>query len=196
VPLALFGAAGLLLLGAAAWLLLGSSTDDGPFGIERQRRQLVALLDASSTALVDAQSAVRNADVSLGATAQAAGSAGTFMTELGSTLRNAGASLRITVFGSQPFALVADDFERVAAQADAVATDLGSASSSVEVAADDLGTLAADLREMGSEITRIRGDLGDPIDLGAWRLLVLAVLLWLAVPAVVSLAIGLRWMRR
>lgn len=193
--LALFGAVGIALLGTMLWVVAGPVDDEvGPFGIEQQRRQLVALLDATDLAIDDAEVAVANADVSLRSSADAAASAGTFMEQLGAALRNSAASLRVNVFGSQPFAPVADDFERVAAQADQVATDLGSASTSIAAAATDLGTLADDLGMMRGEIDRIRGNVDEPFDT-TWRMLLAALFLWLLAPAVVSLVVGLRWMR-
>ncbi|MBA2314147.1 MAG: hypothetical protein H0V87_02070 [Chloroflexi bacterium] len=194
--LTLFGATGVLLFGVALAYVAGPlGGEEGPFGLESQRRQLVAMLDASATAITDAQTAVGGANDSLGDTARAAGSAGTFMTGLGTSLRGAAASLRIDLFGSRPFATVADDFERVAGQAAAVATDLESAGQSVALAGEDLAVLADDLGELRTEIDAIRVSLMAPISTGRWQLIAGAVLAWFMIPAVVSLLIGLRWLR-
>ena len=191
--LAIFGATGLLLFGVALVFVAGPvDEDEGPLGLEGQRRQLVSLLDATSASIVDAQTAVRGADDSLGSTADAAGSAGAFMTELAVTLRQASATLRVNLFGSQPLAPIGDDFERVATRAEAVAADLAAAAGSVRDAGTDLTVLAADLDSMREEIAEIRRAMANRIEADPWRLVVAAMFAWLAIPAAVSLVIGLR----
>ena len=194
--LAVFGATGLLLIGAAFFVAARPvAAETGPFGIEAQRRQLVAFLDASRDAIESAERAARDADNSLGTTAVAAGSAATLMNDLSSTLSGLASSLRITVFGTQPFAAAADDMERVARQAGTVAGDLDVAASSVRLAAEDMDTLAEDLAGIQEELAVIRASVADPIEAEGWRLLVAATLLWLAIPAAVSLWLGVQWLR-
>jgi hypothetical protein len=118
------------------------------------------------------------------------------MNELSSTMRNLGTSLRVTIFGTQPFAVAAADMDRVADQASTVAADLDVAASSVRDTSADMLVLADDLAEMRVELERIRGSLADPIDAEGWRLLAIAILAWFAIPAAVSLWLGLRWLRR
>lgn len=196
VLLAGFGLVGLLLVGTAFYLVAQPVDDSqGAFGIEAQRRQLVALLDASSDAIDSAENAARDADGSLGSTAVAAGSAATLMNELSSTMRELAASLRVSILGSQPFAPAADDMDRVGVQAATVAGDLDVAASSVRLAAEDMAALARDLGEMRTELATIRGSMSGPIDTDSWRLLVAAMLAWLGIPAAVSLVLGLRWLR-
>jgi len=194
--LTLFGATGLLLFGVALAFVAGPVDEaEGPLGLEGQRRQLVAMLDASSDALADAETAAANVDGSLTATSGAAGSASTFMGELATTMRSLAGSLRVSLFGSQPFAGAADDFERVADRATEVAEDLGLAATSVELAGGDIAALSRDLGEMRLELDRIRDNVGGPIEADGLRLVIAAMLAWLAIPAVVSLVLGLRWLR-
>jgi hypothetical protein len=190
-----FGASGLLLIGSALVFVAGPVDEaEGPLGLEGHRRELVALLDASADAIDSAGVAARDADDSLGSTATAAGSAATLMTELSATMRELAASLRISFLGTQPFAPAADDMERVAAQASAVAADLDTASSSVRLAAEDMAVLADDLAEMRREIDLIRARVEGRIEADPWRLLLGAILAWLAIPAIVSLGLGIRWL--
>jgi hypothetical protein len=191
-----FGASGLLLIGIALAFVAGGAGDDGAFGLDVQRRRLVALVDASDRAIDSARAAARDGDDSLTSTATAAGSAAGMMGELAATLRELAASLRVSVLGSQPFAPAADDMDRVATRAATVAADLDGAASSVASAAEEMATLADDLAAMRAELDAIRGGLAQPIDAGAWRLLVGALLAWLAIPAVASVAVGLRWVSR
>ena len=194
--LAVFGAVGLVLI-AVAFAFAGGLLDGegGPLGLEGQRRQIVRLLDASETAVVSAQTAARDADVSLGSTATAADSTATLMADLSRTMSALAGSLRISFFGSQPFAPAADDMDRVAAQAGTVAADLQAAAATVRVAGEDMAALATDLEEVRADIAAIRTSMAGPIDAGPWRLLLVAILVWLAIPAAVSLYVGLRWLR-
>ena len=193
--LTLFGAVGLLLFGVAA-LLVANPVDEaeGPLGIEGQRRRLVAIVDASSAALGEAGTAAGNVDGSLTSTAASARSAGLFMSQLATTMQTLSGSLRVSILGSQPFAGAADEFDRTAAQAATVAADLEQAATSVELAAGDIAELSADLRDLESELAQMRDSIDDRIDSTSWRLVLAAMLAWLAIPAAVSLAIGLRWL--
>ena len=194
--LAGFGAVGLLLtVTSLAFVLAPLDANEGPLGLEGQRRQLVAFLDASSAAIADAETTAREADQSLESTSTAAGSASTFMNELATTMRSLAASLQTDIFGSQPFAGPAQEFLRVADQASLVAIDLETAASSVNVAGDDVGALASALGSLRDEMGGVRERLSGRIEADPWRILVAAFLLWLAIPAAVCLAIGLRWVR-
>ncbi len=196
VLLAAFGVVGLLLVGTPFFLVVRPvDADEGPFGIETQRRQLVALLDAARDAIASAQTPATAAAPSHRSTAVAAGSAATLMNELSTTMRELAGSLRVSFLGTQPFAPAADDMDRVADQAATVAGDLDVAASSVRLAAEDMAALARDLREMRGELSAIRSSMSGPIEADAWRLLVAAMLAWLGIPAAVSLVVGLRWLR-
>lgn len=189
-----YGAVGVILLGAAAILVAGPLDGGrGPLGLEAERRQLVEVLDATGHALRDAETAARDADDSLAATATAAGSGARFTADLGTTLRGLAASLRISILGNQPFAGPADDFDRVAGQASGVAADLDAAAASLRLGAEDMRVLANDLADMRLEVVRVRDGMEDLLQLDQWRLAAGAILAWLAVPAALSLVVGLRW---
>jgi hypothetical protein len=195
--LAFYGALSLALILILLFLVATPPRDgDGLFGLEGQRRQLLSMIDASAAALGDAETAARGVDDTLLSTGGAAASAGTFMTELATTMRGLASSLRISILGSQPFAGPADDFERVAAQASRVALDLDLAAQSATSGAADMVAMADQLAAVRAEVGLMRGGLAEPFDEGPWRLLAAVVLAWLAVPALVSLWVGLRWWRR
>ena len=193
--LTLFGAVGLLLFGVAA-LLVANPVDEneGPLGLEGQRRRLLAIVDSSSAAIGEAGTAAGNVDGSLSSTAAAARSAGLFMAQLSTTLQTLSGSLRVSILGSQPFAGAADEFDATSAQAATVAADLEQAAASVELAAGDIAALSADLEQLESELGQVRDSIDDRIESTGWRLVLAAMLGWLAIPAAVSLAIGLRWL--
>jgi hypothetical protein len=193
VALTAYGIVGLALLGVAMAFVLGAFDDGrGPLGLEAQRRGIIELLDASSLALGDAEATARDGDDGLSSIATTAGDGSRFTADLGSTLRNLASSLRLSILGSQPFAGPADDFDRVALQAAGVAADLDEAAASIRLASEDMGSVGDDLAAMRGRIARVKADLA-AIDVPRWRWLSTAIIAWLAVPAVVSLWLGLRW---
>ena len=198
LALMLYGAVGLAILALVLAFVAGwIGGDDGSLGLDAGRDQVVRLLDASEDALADAESASRNADLSLVEAADAASSAGGFMNELSGTMRELAGSLRISIFGSQPFAAAADDFDRVSASAAAVATDLQTAATAVRLGGEDLSNLASELGTMQVEIDRMRTtiDSSFAVDTSGWRVMAVIVITWLAVPALVSFLVGYRWWR-
>jgi hypothetical protein len=193
IALTAYGAAGLVLLTVAMAFVIGVFDDGrGPLGLEAQRTGLLELLDASNLALVDAEATARDADHGLSSTSAAARDGSRFVGDLGTTLRNLATSLRLSILGSQPFAGPADDFDRVAAQAAGVAADLDAAAASIALSSHDMGSLASDLAATRSRIDRVRTNLAG-IDVQRWRWLAAAVVAWLAIPALLSLWLGLRW---
>jgi hypothetical protein len=111
-------------------------------------------------------------------------------------MRELAASLRISIFGSQPFAAPADEFEQVAAQASRVAADLDLAAASIRLGAADMVALADQLAAVRDEVQLMRTRLEEPFDEGPWRRVAAAILAWLVVPALVSLWVGLHWWRQ
>lgn len=188
-----YGAVGIVLLGLAMAFILGAFDGGrGPLGLDAQRRGLVELLDASNAALIDAETAARDADNGLSSTAAAARDASRFTADLGMTLRSLAASLRLSILGNQPFAGPADDFDRVAGQAAGVAADLDQAAASIALGSEDMASLASDLAAMRARIDRVKANVA-AIDVTGWRWLAAAIVAWLAIPAALSLWLGLRW---
>jgi hypothetical protein len=197
VGLALYGALSLVLIVVLLVLVVAPREDeDGLLGLDAQRRQLLGVIDASARAIENAETAARGVDDTLLSTGSAAASAAVLMNQLATTMRDLATSLRISIFGSQPFAGPADQFDIVAAQAGRVASDLDLAALSVRVGAADMVALADQLDALRGEVTLMRGRLDRPFDEGPWRLVAAAILAWLVVPALVSLWVGLRWSRR
>jgi hypothetical protein len=197
IGLALYGALSLaLILILLALVIAPREGEDGLLGLDAQRRQLLGVIDASATAIENAETAARGVDDTLLSTGGAATSAAVLMNDLATTMRELAASLRISIFGSQPFAEPADRFELVAAQAGRVAADLDLAAASIRLGAADMVALADQLAAVRVEVIVMRGRLDRPFDEGPWRLVAAAILAWLIVPALVSLWVGLRWSGR
>lgn len=197
IGLALYGGLSLALIAILMMLVIASGEDeDGFLGLDAQRRQLLGVIDASATAIENAETAARGVDDTMLSTSSAAASAAALMNQLSTTTRDLATSLRVSILGSQPFAGPADQFDLVAAQAGRVAADLDLAATSVRLGAADMVALADQLDTLRGEVTLMRGRLDRPFDQGAWRLVAGAILAWLLVPALVSLWVGLRWSRR
>jgi hypothetical protein len=203
VALVAFGLTGIVLvvLGLAVLARLGA-TDPSP-GAPPATDPAVELrltLAASEAALRDAATSSRSAGAGLVEAADAAGAAGTLMTDLGSTMRGLAEALRISVLGAQPFAAVAPAFDAVADRASAVATDLEAVRTTVRVGADDLEALADRLAGLGDRVSSLRESVGAAMlggfeGLESLRLFAVALLAWLAVPAVASVWLGIRRLR-
>jgi hypothetical protein len=193
MALTAYGVTGLVLLGLTLAFVLGAFDGAaGPLGLEAQRSAMVQTLDATAVTLTDAEAAARDAGAALTSTSSAATDGSRFTADLGTTLRNLAASLRLTILGTQPFAGPADDMDRVAGQAGSVATDLEQAAASIGRGAVDMRSIAVDLAAMRARIDGMKTSLV-AIDVGRWRWIAAAIVAWLAVPAAVSLWLGLRW---
>jgi hypothetical protein len=193
MALTAYGVIGLVLLGLTLAFVLGAFDGaGGPLGLEAQRSAMVQTLDATAVTLTDAEAAARDAGAALMSTSSAATDGSRFTADLGTTLRNLAASLRLTILGTQPFAGPADDMDRVAGQAGSVATDLEQAAASIGRGAVDMRSIAVDLAAMRARIDGMKTSLV-AIDVGRWRWIAAAIVAWLAVPAAVSLWLGLRW---
>ena len=194
--LAAYGFSGLIVVALGLALVSGLLDGDrGPFGLDVQRRAIVKVLETTERTLEDAETAARDAGQSMSGTSTATGDGSRFASEMATTLRTLASSLRFSLFGSQPFVGAADQFESVARQADRVAADLVGAASSMRLSSADLSSIADDLAAMRRDVAQLRADAGTAFDIGPWRILLAGLLLWLALPAAVSLWLGLRWWR-
>jgi hypothetical protein len=194
VGLIAYGLLGIGLISVALLFLGGRIAAAG--GTETGE-DLNRTLQSSRDALREASAAVRGADTGLASAAVAAGSAGEMMGELSMSLRGLASALRISILGAQPFAGPAADFDRLADRASELGDDLEAVRASVSLAATDTSRLAQSIDRLELRM----GDLQSSVDLAtadgfaAARLLLATLLLWLAVPAVISLWLGIRWSR-
>ncbi len=170
----------------------------GTFGTERDR--LVVLLDNTSSALDTAGQAIDHAGTSLGDAGAALGDAGTLAGTVSIGARNLVDVATLSILGQQPFAQFADSLNAVAGDSDRLAASLASASVSIAGSTTDLGTLEGRLRAIHDQIGLVRGDLS-AMDVGSGGWLpaavmgAVALIVWLAIPAVAAIWLGLRWRR-
>lgn len=197
VGLIAFGLLGLGLIVPSFLILAGLSSGDGQ---PDTRAELLATLDAARESLLDAELAARDTERGLVSGGSAAGSAGEFMGDMASTLRTLSATLRIEIplIGGAPFAAVGDEFGALADRASGLATDLDTVRTSLDVSSRDLVRLADGLRDLQTQTALVREAVSDATGvegLGLARLLGMALLGWLAIPAGLSLGMGVRLLR-
>jgi hypothetical protein len=192
---------GLIGLVIAAVLLaaLGPGDLGGLARIDAERQAVVDLIASTETTAIDSQAAVVRAGGSIDAGADAAGESAGFARQLASALRQLGSTLRVELFGSRPFESAAGDVEGAADRADAAASGLDRAAAEARSGAEGMTALAADLQTASVELANVRHGLEGTASLGAsltWlRLALLALVLWMAVPALASLWLGARLRR-
>jgi hypothetical protein len=193
-----YGVVGLLL-GGVLLAALGPGDLGGLGRIDTERQAIVELLASTETTALDSQAAVDRARTSINAGADAVGDSAAFARQLASALRQLGTALRVDLFGSKPFESAAGDVEGAADRAEAAAAGLDRAATEARSGADGMGSLAADLQAASVQLTAVRHGLEATSGLGAsltWlRIALVGLVLWLAVPAVACLWIGVRLRR-
>ena len=200
-----FGVAGLVLVVAAGVLVLGSlaAVGDAATGFERQRAEIVAMLEPASAALDDAATSAENAGASLTETSEAATRAADLTTRLATSFDGLASLGSFNILGARPFAEVASQFTDVAAQSRALSADLTAASAAMNTNIADSQAVAADLRALADQLDRLEESLSttgtDPgsatLPVDAARIVLLGLLAWLAIPALASTWLGARFLR-
>ena len=194
-----YGLVGILLAVACGVLVLRAIPMLA--SIDRQRAEIVRALDLTAASIGDIELGAGRAGGSLRSAAESARSAATLSDDLAGTmssLRDTGSDL--SILGSHPFAALADDFDRVASRANALASNMTTLAGSLDLNTTDFATVSADATALRFQVTSLRDALaGDGADLGGsldgLLLVALAILLWLAAPAIASLALGIAWLR-
>ena len=204
-----FGISGLVLVVLAAVLVLGSlaAVDTAASGFERQRAELVALIEPAAASLSDAANSASNAGSSLTTASDASRRAADLTTRLATSFEGMSALGAFEIFGSRPFAGVASQFTDVATQSRTLSTELTATADALATNVADSGAVAADLRDLAGRLRQLEAstgasgsagtaDAGSSLPIGAARLVLLGLLVWLAVPAFVSTWLGWRLARR
>jgi hypothetical protein len=201
-----FGVTGLVLVIAAAVLLLGSlgSINGAASGFESQRAELVSMLDPAATALSDAGESAANAGGSLTKASDASRRAADLTSRLATSFDALAALGDVDILGSRPFAGMSSQFTEVAGQSRSLSTDLGSTADALSTNVADSQRVAADLRSLAQRLRELEGSLQSTagpggsltVPVAAAEVVLLALLGWLSVPAVASLWLGRRLLRR
>ena len=204
-----FGATGLVLLVTLAILValsldgLGRAATD----LATQRAEAMAMLEPAAAALDEAATRAANAGASLTSAGAAARRAADLTSQLAGAFDGLAQLGSFEILGARPFGDLTGQFTGVAAEARALSTDLTTTGGALDANVADSTAVAADLRALADQLGRLRDAAAasgsapatDPATAGTLVRLtlfvILALLAWLAVPAIVSIEIGRRWRR-
>jgi hypothetical protein len=201
-----FGLSGLVLLLAAAALVFGSlaAVDDAATGFEQQRAELRAMLEPAADALEGAATSTTNAGTSLTSSAGAADQAASLTTRLAASFEGLASLSTFEIFGQRPFAGLGDEFAEVASTARTLSSDLETAAAALRTNVADTTAVAADLRALATQLGELETSLDAPdgaglgsatASLNVARIVLLGLLVWLAIPAILSTWLGWRLTR-
>jgi hypothetical protein len=206
IGLVAFGATGLGLVVLTAGLLIASfaALQDAATGFERQRDELLSMLGPASDALSEAARSASNAGSSLRESSNAATRAAGLTGRLADTFDGLAALGSFEIFGTRPFAGLSGDFASVGTEARALSTDLTTTAAALQTNVSDSDAVAADLRALSDQLAELESSIapdgktatGTGLPIAAVLLLLFGLLVWLAVPAVVSTWLGWRLLRR
>jgi hypothetical protein len=184
------GAVGLVLLlptlAVLASLLVGQVGGSGLAG------SLDETLERAQVSVADAARATRAADAALASTGTSAVETSAMLSELASAMREGSASLRISVFGQQPFVPLAESFARTAERADLAAESIATTGPRIEVTRRSMTDLSADLDTLSLKLAEVRASAPSELPAMVLGILLVAIVGWLAVAAAICLALGWR----
>jgi hypothetical protein len=143
----------------------------------------------------------QQAGASLASAATAARNAASLGQELAAAMASLRDASRLSILGSQPLAGITDSFDRVASRAGDLAVVMTSLAGLLDRDTTDFSTIAADAAALQGQVEGLRAAFASPElgEVGAsagWLgAAALALLVWLATPAVASLIAGI-WLLR
>jgi hypothetical protein len=152
-------------------------------------------LQRAQVSIADGARATRTADDALASTGASTAEASSMLSELAAAMREGSASLRINLFGQQPFVPLADSFARTAERADLAARSIGRTGPQVELTRRSMADLSADLDSLAVELGKLRAAAPSEAPVIALGILLVSVVGWLAVAAAICLALGWRLLR-
>jgi hypothetical protein len=204
-----FGGAGLAILLVLAVMLIGplQGLGSAAASLENQRARVVAMLPAAEAALRSAATTATGAGTSLRASGNSARDGSALLVQLATAMDDMSSASRVEILGSRPFGSLSDDLSGVATRSRSLAANLDVAADAIaanvtdsETAASDLGVLADEVAALHAELAASAPATADgtgalATSIAVLRLLLAALLIWLAVPAIVAIWLGWRWWR-
>jgi hypothetical protein len=199
--LTVYGVVGVIL---AVAVLIGSIVLGYQVGklrdqVAAQRQATIATLDSTILLLGTVTSASANIDTALSGAAATVDQAGSLAKSAADGARQVQNLADFEFFGQKPLAGLGSSFGDIAAQADAVANQLGSVSSSMTNVGGDLTTAVPALTDIQAQAQRIKDQLNEadrlddmPVIVGIIIIVVGLYLAWLGVTALGSLWLGRR----
>ncbi len=146
--LALVIGAALLVLGSSAFTQVNGLQS----GLETQRASLVRSIRTVSATVKDTATSTNDFQTSIESARTSADTASKLANDTAGTFRDLAAGLNITIFGLQPLATIAPQFNRSADQLQQLAISLGSTR-------DALGQNRSDVQRVGTDLTQLNAQL-------------------------------------
>ena len=192
-----YGITGLLLFGLIAAVVVRPLAGLGT--LIDQRQGVVQFLDVTVQTLDDAGRGSGHAGTTLTAAAKAAADAAALSDRLAGSMTALGSASGVSIFGTQPLSSLSGQFEAVAGQARELSGTMGSLATTLDQNTVDFTTLETDIAAVRGQVAALRTTLlaTNGLDSVAPWLAPLSVLvsIWMVIPALASLGIGLRLVR-
>jgi hypothetical protein len=205
IGLIAFGAIGLTLSVVAATLLLATlgSVGDAATGFERQRTELLSMVEPAAAALTDAADSASHAGASLTQASDASRRAADLTARMATSFESLAGLGSLDILGSRPFAGVSSQFAEIATQSRTLSTDLSTSADALTTNVADSASVAADLRTLADRLRQLETSIGGPpgsaaspgILVAVAAMAVLGLLVWIAILAVASTWLGVRLVR-
>lgn len=198
-----FGGIGLALILATAVLAIVTigTIGDAATGLERQRTELVGMLEPAATSIRDAATSATHAGASLTSSAKAAQDGASLTTQLAASMDQLNSLSNLDILGQRPFAGIGSSFGELAARSRTLSSSLTTTADALGADIADTNAVGRDLNRLADQLDALRASAGSSGPSGAstgfaWLpIILLGLLVWLAVPAAASLWLGLRLLR-
>ncbi|HYW89055.1 MAG TPA: hypothetical protein VFB50_14870, partial [Chloroflexota bacterium] len=170
--------------------------------VERQRASLVRSIHTVSATVKDTATTTSNFETSIGGARDSADAASKLANDTAGTFRDLGAASNIQIFGVQPLAGIAPQFDRSADQLQQLAISLGATRDALAQNRNDIQRVGTDLAQLNGELDNIANSLDQPGTLGlsaqaqmAFQLVFYGVCLLMLLQSAFSLIAGIALFR-
>jgi len=204
IALLVYGVLGLVT--TIVMLIVGLATfkqiDALQATVERQRASLVRSIRTVSATVKDTATTTSNFETSIGGARDSADAASKLANDTAGTFRDLGAASNIQIFGVQPLAGIAPQFDRSADQLQQLAISLGATRDALAQNRNDIQRVGTDLTQLNGELDNIANSLDQPGTLGlsaqaqmAFQLVFYGVCLLMLLQSAFSLIAGIALFR-
>ena len=185
-----------VVLAAILVVALGPPDLAGLGRIDTERESVASLIAAGESTAHDARNAVERAGSSIETGADAVTETAAFARQLSGAMRDLASSLRVELLGTRPFENAASEVEQAAVRAESAAEGLDRAATDARAGVVGLSDLEADLDNAAANLATVREGLvavgGVGVSLAWLRAVLIALALWLAIPAAACVWLGRR----
>jgi hypothetical protein len=163
--------------------------------IESTANDAYGTLDAAERSIRAASDSFSSIDRSLADAEASALSAADLARDASGTLNALASAMQLNILGTQPLSSLADEFSASADEAGALAVSLDGVAASLGETRPDVAAIGTELASLADELGALRppSAAGEPLHL---RLFVGLLLVWLVVPAIGALVVGIAILRR